>query len=184
MRFLVLISAILIAANLTACNRYIDKVYAGKDIQHYYLYPFLDSNIFRYKTNIILTRDTEKIYPKGFEVVLPKKMRFYEIMGSTDFSFYYDNKQVISMKIDPEKEWGEKDSIYSDIALGQVEKFINTVMTGGDKFDLKRIHPIPGRKHILLQKGHATILLYNILPTNIGAYTRNVMQITFAPDQH
>lgn len=184
MRSLILISVVLIAANLAACNRYIDKVYTGNDIQYHYLYPFLDSNIFRYKTNIILTRDTEKIYPKSFELILPKKMRFYEIMGSTDFSFYYDKKQVISMKIDLEKKEEGKDSIYSDIALDQVEKFINTVMTGGGGFDLKKIKPVPGRKHVLLQKSHATILLYNILPGNIETYTRKAAQIKFAPDQH
>lgn len=183
MRSLILILVVLVVANLAACNRYIDKIYSGKDIQYYYLHPFLDSNIFKYKTDVILTRDTEKIYPKSFEMVLPKKMRFYEIMGSTDFSFYYNHKQVICMKINLEKKEPVKDSVYTSIALGQIEKFVSTIRTGSDKFDLQKIDPIPGRKHVILQKSYATILLYNILPGNIETYTQKASQITFAPDQ-
>ena len=67
------------AISFCACNKYIDSI-KGRDIpvQQGFYFLYNDSNRFVYNNKTILTRDTERFYPKPFSIILPKKIRYYE----------------------------------------------------------------------------------------------------------
>src|SRR5438477_11918240 len=98
---------------MSSCNRYIDVANGSTPVEQSSLKFYTDSNLFTFKTNIVTTRDTEKIYPKFFEVALPKKIRYYEFINSSDFGFYYDKGQVIFIKIELEPKMRSQDTTYN-----------------------------------------------------------------------
>ena len=138
---------------------------------------YTDSNFFTFKTNLVLTRDTEKIYPKFFEVALPKKMKYYEFINSTDFSFYYDKGQVVFIKIELEKV-SNKDTTYTP-TKEKLEEFIQSLSTNGNKYDIKKIILSKGRRNTILNKGEATILLYNIVEDNYNQFFTYLSSLRF-----
>lgn len=165
---------------LTSCNRYID-VSTGKTIpvQQGYLNIYQDSNVLTYRSNISLTRDTEKIHPKPFKVKLPKRIKYYEFVGSSDFFFYYDKNQVVLIKVNLESQNTILDTSYipSDAGLNE---FFQHVSTGSRKgYNIKEITSRVGRANRIIKKGDAEILLYNITKENEGLFSNYLSSLVF-----
>lgn len=170
---------LLCMAIMTSCNRYIDGTHGGNSIEQGAVKFYTDSNVFTYKTNIIVTRDTEKIYPKFFEVALPKKMKYYEFISSTDFAFYYDKGQTIFIKIALEPETMAEDTTYNP-SPENLEEFVQTALkTNGGTYDIKRIPVHKNRKNAIIKKGVATMLLYNVLNDNYEQFFDKVSRFRF-----
>ncbi|GEP93835.1 hypothetical protein [Chitinophaga cymbidii] len=166
---------------VSSCARYVDTVrsysngYAKNDF--FQFYP--DSNVFRYKSNVVLTKDTERIYPKFFEVRLPKKIRFYEFIGSTDFSFYYDKGQTVFIKVNLEKSKISRDTVYNPTRDQLGELIESTAQTGNGKYNLNAIPFNEHRKHLVMQRGNATTLLYNIEDKNFDLFYGYISKFRF-----
>ncbi|QEC69296.1 hypothetical protein FRZ67_19025 [Panacibacter ginsenosidivorans] len=172
--FRIILFLLFIIAN--SCNRYLDVVKNKSDVpvkQGSFEF-YSDSNLLIYKSNVILTRDTEKIYPKSFTVRLPKKLRYYEFVGSSDFALYYDGGQVIFIKVDLENKEPTKDTVCTP-SPNQLNEFIQSnLSTGNGKYDIKKISFYTGRKNTIIKKGGATILLYNIYPKDYDQFFDDV----------
>jgi hypothetical protein len=165
--------------SMGSCNRYIDAKNGNTSIEQGSLKFYTDSNLFTYRTNIIATRDNEKIYPKSFEVTLPKKMKYYEFINSTDFGFYYDKGQVIFIKIELEPKVQVKDTTYTP-SQEKLQEFIqSSLKTNGSKYDIKKIPVLKGRRNTILTKGDATILLYNVVDDNYKEFFGDVSSFKF-----
>ncbi len=166
---------------LSACNRYVDVVKNGSNmpIQQGYLNFYRDSNVLIYKSNIILTRDTEKIYPRSFEVTLPKRIKYYEFLGMSDFAFYYDQNQVFFIKINLENRKGISDSSYVPSTEG-LANFIQQLSTGNNKkYNIHEIAVNADRVNKIVTKGDATILLYNIKKENEDIFSSYLSSFVF-----
>lgn len=165
---------------LSSCNRYIDtsKV-KNTPIDQGGLKFYPDSNLFIFKSNVIATRDKEKIYPKSFQVLLPKKIKFYEFVNSSDFGFYYEKGQVIFIKIELEPGVKSQDTTCSPSIEKAVELIQSDFNTGGNKNDIKTVAYYKGRRNALLIKGDATILLYNIVDGNYNSFFNYVNSFKF-----
>jgi len=156
---------ILVFASVSAsCSRYIDAV-AKKDklpktVGYLTIYP--DSNVFSYKTSITLTKDKEKIYPRSFKIALPKDLKYYEVVGSTHFVFYYDNNQSVMVVVDLEG---------NTPVAEEIDQIIQSKLTlTKSKFDIKRIPLNVKYKQLVVKKKGVTFLLYNIAPRNYDLF--------------
>lgn len=131
-------------------------------------YP--DSNVFIYKSSIGLKADNEVQKPKPFYVRLPKGLKWYGIENSQAFSFYYESGQVISIVIDLADNVVEKDSTYQP-TKADIEKYrIAFTVEANQKYNMWNIGYDQKRKQLLVKKGAATILLYNVLPRNYDQF--------------
>lgn len=173
-------SAIPLSVIFLSCNRYIDVSKENQiSVQQGYFQFYRDSNVLVYKSNVALIRDTEKVYPKSFKVKLPKRIKHYEFVGSSDFAFYYGNNQVVFIKINLENGQLKQESFY--VPSGeQLESFIQQVATDNNKkYDIKKIPSKAGRVSKIMVKGEATILLYNILENNEELFSNYLSSLTF-----
>lgn len=163
-----------------SCSRYIDKVSSQQSLpvkQGYFdFYP--DSNVLVYTSTVGLTRDIEKVYPKHFKVTLPKGIKYYELTGSTDFSIYYDSKQVLLIRLDLERNV-TADTVYVP-KQNEIESFVQSRLTlKKSKYDIKEISFNENRKHTFIEKGAATILLYNIKPDDYDLFYKSANTFSF-----
>ena len=166
---------------LLSCNRYIDRSTGNNiSVQQGHLNFYADSNVLVYKSNIGLTRDTEKVYPKAFKVKLPKKIKYYEFVGSTDFAFYYDNGQVVLIKVNLESPSLLQDTSYIP-AEAELNRFIQLSSTGDNhrKYNAKEIASRADRINKVIAKGDATILLYNIVKKNENLFSNYLNSFSF-----
>lgn len=165
--------------SISSCNWYIDVTNESTSIEQGTLKFYTDSNLFTYRTNIVATRDKEKVYPKFFEIKLPKKIKYYEFINSTDFGFYYDKGQVIFIKMELEPTAQTKDTTYTP-SQRELEELIQSVLkTNGGKYDIKKIPAHKERRNVILIKGDATILLYNMADDNYKEFFDNVSSFKF-----
>ncbi|MGJ7033537.1 hypothetical protein [Niabella hirudinis] len=165
-----------------SCNRYIDvaKTRTRVPIMQDYFDFYPDSNVFLHKTNVVLTKDTEKIYPKSFKVKLPKGLRWYGILGSSDFEFHYDKKQVVFINIDLDIKEANRDTAYSP-SQDELNNFVLYKISTSDhkKDNIKAIPININRKQMFIKKGAATILLYNIDPKRYQLFYNYVNGFSF-----
>lgn len=172
MRLLICISLCwLFLALSTSCNKYIDQANQTSEIslKEGFFNFYLDSNVLFYKTNVVLTRDKERIYPKSFKITLPKGIKHYEFTGSTDFGIYYAKQQVIFLRIDLEKNI-KTDTIYNP-NVNELENFFESKLSLSDsKYDILKISRGEKRSNLMVKKGSATILLYNIDPRKMDLF--------------
>lgn len=163
-----------------SCGRYIDKVSSQQSspVKQGYFAFYSDSNVLTYTSTVGLTRDTEKTYPKHLKVNLPKGIRYYELSGSTDFSIYYDCKQVFLVRVDLEKNIAG-DTMYTP-KQEELQSFIQSGLTlKQSKYDIKAIDFDANRKNVFIRKGAATILLYNIKPNKYDLFYKFANTFTF-----
>jgi len=164
----------------SSCGIYIDKVSSNQSLpvkQGYFgFYP--DSNILVYTSTVGLKRDTEKVYPKHFKVTLPKGIKYYELTSSTDFSIYYDSKQVFFMRVDLESNATE-DTMY----IPKQDELENLIQSGltlqKSKYNIKKIGFNESRKNVIIKKGAATILLYNIKSSEYDLFYKSANTFSF-----
>ena len=170
---------LLIMLSLVSCNTYIDAAKGSTAVDQGSLKFDKDSNLFIYKTNFVATRDKEKVYPKFFQVKLPKKMKYYEFTNSTDFGFYYDKGQAIFIKIELEPKTRIQDTTYTP-SQEQLGELIQSVLkTNGGKYDIKKIPAYKERTNTVLVKGDAVMLLYNVTENNYKRFFNDVNSFKF-----
>ena len=147
-----------------------------------YLASYVDSNVFVYKTKAFARMDMERLYPRFFEVKLPRNIQYFCFRGQDRFEFYYDKKQVVYIKIDLyDKGENNIDTTYQ-LALQESNELINFdeySRSDTSKYILQRISFKKSRKTTVLKKGAATIILYNIVPRNHTQFLRLVNQFNF-----
>ena len=175
------LSLLILILGITSCNRYIDSVKTKTTtsiMQGYFDFYPADSNVLFYKTNIGLKRDTEVTYPKAFTVKLPKGLKFYEF-SSTDFGFYYNNNQVVFMKVNVFDSIPNRDTFYFPKEAELNDFILNKIFTTNGKYNIKNISMNQSRKQAMIKKGAATILLYNIKPENYDLFLKDVSSFSF-----
>lgn len=164
----------------TSCGRYIDKVSNKQSlpVKQGYFNFYSDSNVLIYTSTVGLKRDTEKVYPRHFKVTLPKGIKYYELTGSTDFAIYYDSKQVFYVRVDLERNV-TGDTMYVP-SRDELESFIKSASTlKKSKYDIKQIDLNESRKNLFLRKGAATILLFNIKPSEYDIFYKSANTFSF-----
>lgn len=164
----------------TSCNHHIDKVTGERKVQvmQGYMTYYPDSNILIYRNNVGLRMDTEVYTPKPFYAQLPQSLNWYSFASAGAFEFYYPRQQVVAINIDLYHTAFARDTIYEPTAA-EVENFINTIMPGHGKYDIRKIKLNLQRKQCIIKKGAATILLYNITPENLGKFSQYLEELEF-----
>ncbi len=166
---------------ITSCNRYLDKTTTEKKIpvMQGMLTFYPDSNVLVYKSSIGLKADNEIQKPKPFYVKLPKGIKWYVMENSQSFAFYYKTGQVIAIEMDLSNNVAEKNTIYQPTSA-DIEKY-RTAFTADVKqrYNIWNIEYLQNRKQLMIKKGAATILLYNILPSNYDQFRSFLEGIKF-----
>lgn len=165
---------------ISSCTRYIDKVSNQKvvAIQEGTLSMYPDSNVLVYRSSVGIKMDNEVREPKSFYTRIPKKLVWYELANSQTFAFYYKDQQAILIFID------KSDNITSNTPSFQPSKdeiasLLSTYSPNNKKYDIRTYKTRNDRKNLVLKKGAATILLYNIKPSNLQAYSGELQQFNF-----
>jgi hypothetical protein len=168
---------------LSSCTQhYLDALEKGnkEPVKSNFFEIYSDYNIFRYQSNVAMTRDTEKIYPKHFEVRLPKNIVHWEINNITDFGFYYDHGQVVFIKLKLENAMSKPDSIYTpsrDELTKLIEEGLST--SGNKRYDIKGMKSLTERKNLIVDKGNALIILYNIKADALDDFSKEIKEFKF-----
>lgn len=165
---------------LLSCNRYVDTAIGNSvPVQQGYLKFYSDSNVLEYKSSVGLTRDTESVYPKSFRVKLPKNIKYYEFVGSSDFSFYYDKSQVVLIKIDLENKKSIPDTSYVPSEV-ELDRFIQQSSSSNHKkYSIKEMSGLSDRINKIITKGDADILLYNVTQENESIFSAYLNSLVF-----
>lgn len=141
--------------------------------------PINKDFIYTYNSNIQLTRDNETLIPKHFWIRVPCNIKYYESINSSDFGFYYRGKQIIFIKIDLENKMPVADTIYQP-TREQILEVLDHAQTSNDRrYNLIEIPVLDNRKHIIMQRGTATILLVNIYPKKLDSFLEGIQQFQF-----
>jgi hypothetical protein len=174
-----------IAMIFNSCaNRYIDNLGKGtvEPVKGPLFEVYSSYNLFSYKSNVTLSRDTEKVYPRYFEIRLPKGIVYYEINGISDFGFYYDHHQVIFVKLKLEAATSKADSVYVPQESDLLELIGGDLSTSGNKrYDIKSFKRIEGTKNCVIDKGDAMIILYNIQEEAFNSFYKEVNTFRYLP---
>ncbi len=131
-----------------------------------------DHLLFRYSSDIELKRDKEVFKPISFKIELPKGVRYWEISNSCDFGFYYKSSQVIFVSTDIYNERTKSDTSYVP-SKKEIEKLISSsfVTNNHKKWNIKEMHLINNRKHLVIKKDGTIILLFNIKEAKLQYYS-------------
>ena len=170
----------IILFGISSCTKNIDTVKSTSKtpINEGYFSFSNKINLLTYKTNVVLTRDTEKLYPKQFRVELPKGIIHYELVGSTDFCVYYDNRQVVFIKMNLENS-KKIDSMYIPMK-NELDALIKTKLnSSASKYEISNYAFLEKRKHLIIKKDAATILLYNIKSSNYDDFYNCIKSFSF-----
>ena len=127
--------------------------------------------LFKHKSKIVLSKDKERFWPIGFKIQLPKRVKYWEAINSTNFGFYYRHNQVIFISTN---SFYTKEPTIDSIFIpskNEIEKIVDNLETSGHKkWDIKKMGIIKNRKNIVMKKGNTTILLLNIKNTRFDDY--------------
>lgn len=169
--------ASLISILIISCSSYKDSKLSERLFDQG-LTIYKDYNLFRYKANYNLTMDKEVIMPVSFEIRLPKRMKYYKAIGSSDFAFYYVKNQVVFVKT------GLKDSvaenkIYEPSSKELGDLIQNQLVTDGGRYDIKEIAPDFKNKSVIVRMGNTLVLLYNIRKEDIEPYVSLITTFKF-----
>ena len=130
---------------------------------------------FKFIPNVTYNRGDNEIYkPKPFEISLPKEIRYWEAISSSNFGIYYKSNQVIFINTDLYNSSNNKsDSIYTP-SEKEMENLITTIYVTSRKKrrDIKEIPVLKDRKYQILKKQGVIILLYNIKNKNYNDYLK------------
>jgi len=151
-----------------------DSIVMSKDTMYYY---YFDPRV--------AVAENERIYPKHFKIALPQYVKKINIYGSGKFVFTYNNKQKVFIYIKPEKIILDSFNSFKDTCFVYNWKNKNDI----DKLDitdnltdigtLEDMHYIKHRKTYTIQKGDATIVLYNIPKNRSKIFLEYTKTFTF-----
>lgn len=170
-RFVILAS---IVAFLCSCSIH-KSVYLNSEDKSYNIREYSNYLLFQHKSKTVLSKDKERFWPISFEIQLPKRVKSWEAINSTNFGFYYRHNQVVFISTNPfyAKE-PTIDSVFIP-SKKEIEKMVDNFETSGHKkWDIKKIGVIKNRKNIVMRKDNTTILLLNIRNNDFEAYYRLV----------
>ena len=165
-------------ATLCSCNKYFDKVNNVQIKKEGFFTFYKNVNIFDYYSNVNFKADNEVWYPKSFEVNLPKGIKYWESSNSENFNFFYQGGQVILIHIDLQKSSTEN-TVYTPTDLEIKEFIYQTLVNHNNKFSAEKIEINHSLKQIMIKKGSAKILLYNIANENYEAYFKALNTFRF-----
>lgn len=177
----ILVGIIFLLIITVSCNRYIDKVKkeTKTTIMQGDLVFYPDSNILIYRSNVGLKAGQEVYQPKSFKVEIPKKLKHYFISNSQNFSFVYDDDQIVSISIDLVNPGNTLEKIYQP-SEEEIKKYIQKNSNIDDsKFNIANIEYLSNRRHQMINRGSASILLYNIKEENMVGFTNALKRFEF-----
>ena len=157
---------------LSGCNKYIDTKGRLISSNGFSLKSYEDYNDFRCFSNMVSTMDTFRTVPTHFKVKLPKGILYNEIMGNSDFGFYYRKNQVIFIKVFPftDEKYLRKDTTYIP-SYNEMEDLIEaTLITSNSKLNIKKMNILKSRKHLIFSQRNMKILLFNIEDLNVEKF--------------
>lgn len=174
-------SGIFLLQVIVSCNHYIDAVKKETKTPimqgDFTFYP--DSNILIYRSNVGLKADHEVYQPKPFKVKIPKKLKHYTFSNSQNFAFFYDDNQVVNIHIDLMNSDNTIRKTYTPNEEEIREYIQKNISSDNSKFNISNIDYISNRRHQMINKGNASILLYNIKEQNIITFTDAVKGLEF-----
>jgi hypothetical protein len=136
---------------------------------------FNDFLLFKFRTNIVLKKDMEILKPTPFDLNLPKKIRYWEVINSSNFGFYYNQDQVVFVTTVSSNKLTKGDKVYIP-QNKEIEDLINDDLatSGNHKWDIKNIAIKQGRKNLLIIDGETKIFLFNIKEKNFEYFLKLV----------
>lgn len=166
---------------LSSCNKYIDTTKSKRETKildgSFVFYP--EQNILTYRSKVGLSKDSEVFYPKSFEVPLPKKLLHYQFSNSQDFYFFYNDNQTVYIKIDLERKSKGLDTLITPTKQ-EIAAFIkDNNFSQRDRYNINKIEFDDARKQMLIKRGAATILLYNIKEKNQDIFLKKLDEFKF-----
>lgn len=177
--------SILFSSFLLSCSvRYYDtlerKIELPKDYGSFNVYE--NYNVFYFQNKLIETRDKERYYPAYFNINLPKRLRNYSLGGMNQFIFNYDNKQAIYIYANIYNSLViNLDTMYTPSQV-EVESIIDKQfysISPRGKFSIEQNRFDKKRRHIIVKKNTATIILYNIKRENVETFIKSANTFTF-----
>lgn len=172
---------VLMLLQSSSCTRYIDKVTGKKSLQvmqgSITYYP--DSNILIYRSNVGLSMDTMVLKPKPFYAKLPKDLVWSSMTNSQSFVFNYPRQQVVSIYIDLAFSTSVKDTTYVPHEAEMYDLINRSTLSYNKKYDIRKIRFIPRRKQLVIKKGAATILLYDITSEKFSTVSEYLKEFRF-----
>lgn len=165
---------------LFSCGNVLDKI--GKSqalpVKNGYVSYYRDKNILIYRPTVGLRSDSEVSMPSSFQVNLPKGMKFYEFIEPTDFVIYYRKQQVFYVRIDTDSN-SNVDTVYSP-DKDELEDFVeNKLSFHNYKYDIQKIKLIKSRKNVIVKRGRANILLYNVTQAQFDDFLKSAQSFHF-----
>jgi len=165
---------IILNIGLSSCNRYIDQYRTLKSwpIMQGEMNFYSDSNVLKFKSNMIFRADTERWPAKPFYMQFPKRLKSYDFDYGSSFVFYFSNKQVIAVWINLMNQPNKPDSVYVPTE-DEVETFRNAkLMVSDHKYNIRYIPYMAKRKQLMMRQKDAMILLFNIEPKNYETFLK------------
>lgn len=132
--------------------------------------------IFTYNSHVLLKKNGETYRPQCFELQLPKNLKYWEGINSSNFGFYYRKNQVLFITTNIFKNKEEVDSIYVPSKNELEEMIKNNFYTSGNvNWDIRMIKIIDRRKNLLIKKRGITILLLNIYKKDFEDFYKSAL---------
>lgn len=127
--------------------------------------------LFKYKSDIYVSRGTEKRYPKAFEIEVPHELKEYDFINFSEFALYFSQKQAILI-ITPlfEPIYEEKDTFYFPVKEELISFIEDDFDLVENKYFRKKNIILEGRKNAILSKDSTRIVLLNIQPQEFNKY--------------
>jgi hypothetical protein len=165
----------------TSCSHYIDNAKSNSSIKvadgTLAVYP--DSNVLNFRSTTGIAMDNERHSPIPFITRLPKGIKWWDMSLPYWFVFYYDNNQTVVIDIDYRDPGAAGSASYvpGEAGIDSVKR--QTHADGDKRYDLRRISTDSERKTLMIRKGAARILLYNIKPARFDAFVADLNGFRF-----
>jgi hypothetical protein len=178
----ILVATILFSCFLGKENRLnAQENYLSKG-RHDSLEIFDDYYVYTFQSNLVANADKEKTNPRHFQIKLPKGMKSYKTFGLDQFAFFYKKKQCVFVYLNRNLN----DQVSKDTSYIPTEQETDDIIFKlvANTWDLKKNNMQNNaydnkRKSLIIRKGSAVILLYNILPKNFSNFEQYAKQFHF-----
>ena len=126
------------------------------------VYP--DSSIYIYSSPFIARADTQSIYPQHFRIKLPPDLRHASIADMDEFGFLFKKKQVIYIYLNRDAA-NTGDTTFTITNEEEIDILLHDKLAAINHKKPLNIGRNPystNRTTMIIKKGNATILLYNV----------------------
>jgi hypothetical protein len=124
--------------------------------------------VFNYNSPITVSRGEEVFEPVNFKIKLPKGLRYYEVNDISDFAFYYDDQQVIFVKVYYENNQAILPVEFADFSIQEAEILIEEELSSDydSDYNLYKIKLKDDRVSKIADMQKVKILLLNLKQEN------------------